>query len=86
MSLDIYPGERYGLVGESGSGKSMTLKSIAGLLPSGVVILDGDIEFAGESLLTMSPQRRRSLMGPGLSMIFQEPMTALNPTQRVDKQ
>lgn len=86
VSLDVYPGERYGLVGESGSGKSMTLRSIAGLLPNGVSVLGGDIRFDGDSLLTMSAERRSALMGPKISMIFQEPMTALNPTQRVGKQ
>lgn len=86
VSFDIAPGERYGLVGESGSGKSMTLRAIAGLLPRGVKVLGGQIEFDGSDLLTMAPGRRRLLMGPKISMIFQEPMTALNPTMRVGKQ
>ena len=86
VSFDITPGERYGLVGESGSGKSMTLRAIAGLLPRGVEVLGGRIEFGGSDLLTMPPGRRRLLMGPKISMIFQEPMTALNPTMRVGKQ
>jgi oligopeptide/dipeptide ABC transporter ATP-binding protein len=86
VSFDIYPGERYGVVGESGSGKSMTLRAIAGLLPAGVRVLGGVIRFQGTDLLTMSVQRRRALMGPEVSMIFQEPMTALNPTMRVGKQ
>ena len=86
VSFDIAPGERYGLVGESGSGKSMTLRAIAGLLPRGVKVLGGRIEFAGSDLLTMPPGQRRLLMGPKISMIFQEPMTALNPTMRVGRQ
>ena len=86
VSFDIAPGERYGLVGESGSGKSMTLRAIAGLLPRGVEVLGGVIEFAGSDLLTMSRGQRRLLMGPKISMIFQEPMTALNPTMRVGRQ
>ncbi len=86
VSFDIGPGERYGLVGESGSGKSMTLRAIAGLLPRGVTVLGGRIEFAGADLLTMAASERRLLMGPKISMIFQEPMTALNPTVRVGRQ
>ena len=86
VSFDIAPGERYGLVGESGSGKSMTLRAIAGLLPRGVEVLGGQIEFAGSNLLTMPRSQRRLLMGPKISMIFQEPMTALNPTMRVGRQ
>jgi oligopeptide/dipeptide ABC transporter ATP-binding protein len=86
VSFDIAPGERYGLVGESGSGKSMTLRAIAGLLPRGVEVLGGQIEFAGADLLTMPRGQRRLLMGPKISMIFQEPMTALNPTMRVGRQ
>lgn len=86
VCFDIAPGERYGLVGESGSGKSMTLRAIAGLLPRGVKVLGGQIEFGGSDLLTMAPGERRLLMGPKISMIFQEPMTALNPTMRVGKQ
>ncbi|MDQ2755864.1 MAG: ABC transporter ATP-binding protein [Actinomycetota bacterium] len=86
VSFDVAPGERYGLVGESGSGKSMTLRAIAGLLPRGVEVLGGQIEFDGDDLLTMPPGQRRLLMGPKISMIFQEPMTALNPTMRVGRQ
>ncbi len=86
VSFDVAPGERYGLVGESGSGKSMTLRAIAGLLPRGVEVLGGRIEFDGTDLLTMPAGQRRLLMGPRISMIFQEPMTALNPTMRVGRQ
>ena len=86
VSFDVMPGTRYGLVGESGSGKSMTLKAIAGLLPRGVEVLEGQIIFEGDDLLPMAPARRRKIMGPRMAMIFQEPMTALNPTTRVGKQ
>ncbi len=86
VSFAVAPGERYGLVGESGSGKSMTLRAIAGLLPRGVEVLGGQIEFAGSDLLTMPRGQRRLLMGPKIAMIFQEPMTALNPTMRVGRQ
>jgi len=86
VSFSVAPGERYGVVGESGSGKSMTLRAIAGLLPSGVEVLSGEIAYAGQDLLAMSPRERRALMGPGIAMIFQEPLTALNPTARVGAQ
>lgn len=86
VSFDVGPGVRYGLVGESGSGKSMTLKAIAGLLPRGVQVTAGQAWFGDEDLLAMSPARRRQIMGPKMSMIFQEPMTALNPTMRVGAQ
>jgi oligopeptide/dipeptide ABC transporter ATP-binding protein len=86
VSFSVAPGERYGVVGESGSGKSMTLRAIAGLLPSGVEVLSGEIDYAGEDLLAMPTRRRRALMGPDIAMIFQEPLTALNPTARVGTQ
>lgn len=86
VSFDVEAGVRYGLVGESGSGKSMTLKAIAGLLPRGVEVLEGEIHLDGEDVLSMSPSERRHIMGPRMAMIFQEPMTALNPTTRVGKQ
>jgi len=86
ISFDVGPGERMGIVGESGSGKSLTLRAIAGLLPRGVEILSGRVEYDGADLLTMAPPARRALMGPEIAMIFQEPMTALNPVMRVGNQ
>ena len=86
VSFSVGQGERYGLVGESGSGKSMTLRAIAGLLPSGVEVLSGSIDYAGQNLLEMPASERRALMGPGIAMIFQEPLTALNPTMHVGEQ
>lgn len=86
VSFSVAPGERYGVVGESGSGKSMTLRAIAGLLPAGVEVLSGEVDYAGGDLLAMPPRQRRALMGPGIAMIFQEPLTALNPTARVGAQ
>jgi len=83
VSFDVEPGQRLGIVGESGSGKSLTLRAIAGLLPRGVEVLAGRIEYGGRDLLTMPARQRRALMGPEIAMIFQEPMTALNPVMRV---
>lgn len=86
ISFDVAPGERFGIVGESGSGKSMTLRAIANLLPGGVEVLSGTIAYRGEDLARMAPAARRALAGPEIAMIFQEPMTALNPVMRVGDQ
>jgi oligopeptide/dipeptide ABC transporter ATP-binding protein len=86
VSFDVDPGQRMGIVGESGSGKSLTLRAIAGLLPKGVEVLSGRVEYGGKNLLTMPEKSRRALMGPEIAMIFQEPMTALNPVMRVGDQ
>ncbi|WP_084697286.1 ABC transporter ATP-binding protein [Glaciibacter superstes] len=86
VSFDVAPGDRFGLVGESGSGKSMTLRAIAGLLPGGVEVLSGHAYFRGVDLFSLSAEDRRALMGPQIAMVFQEPMTALNPVMRVGEQ
>jgi oligopeptide/dipeptide ABC transporter ATP-binding protein len=86
MSFDIQRGERFGIVGESGSGKSLTLRAIADLLPAGVEVLSGSIRYDGVELIGMETPARRRLMGPEIAMIFQEPMTALNPVIRVGEQ
>jgi oligopeptide/dipeptide ABC transporter ATP-binding protein len=86
LSITIDPGERFGIVGESGSGKSLTLRAIAGLLPKGVTVLSGSILYNGRDLVPMPIAERRKLMGPEIAMIFQEPMTALNPVMRVGEQ
>ena len=67
------------LIGESGSGKSVIPQGVMGLLPSSLGIDSGVIELQGENLLAAAPQRLRSLRGTGMTMVFQEPMTALNP-------
>jgi oligopeptide/dipeptide ABC transporter ATP-binding protein len=86
LSLEIAPGERFGIVGESGSGKSLTLRAVAGLLPRGVEVLAGSIVYDGRELVGMPAAARRRLMGPEIAMVFQEPMTALNPVVRVGDQ
>ncbi|HEU5403585.1 MAG TPA: ABC transporter ATP-binding protein, partial [Terriglobales bacterium] len=85
ISLEIAPGESLGLVGESGSGKSVTSLAILRLLPPQGQI-EGSIRFADEDLLTKSPDEMRRVRGARISMIFQEPMTALNPVMRVGDQ
>jgi oligopeptide/dipeptide ABC transporter ATP-binding protein len=86
VSFDIAPGELFGIVGESGSGKSLTLRAIAGLLPHGVEIISGSVEYKGRDFTSMSAAERKALMGPEIAMIFQDPMTALNPVVRVGEQ
>ena len=86
VSLTVGPGEAFGLVGESGCGKSMTLRAIMGLLPRPGEIVNGQVLFEGEDLVTASPSRLRQIRGGSISMIFQEPMTALNPVMRVGDQ
>jgi peptide/nickel transport system ATP-binding protein/oligopeptide transport system ATP-binding protein len=85
-SFDVEAGEAVGLVGESGSGKTMALRALVGLLPRNGRIVGGSIAFEGEELLEAGDRRRRELRGRSVSMVFQEPMTALNPVLRVGDQ
>ena len=85
VSFTLQPGEVLGLVGESGSGKSMTSLAVMGLLPPGAAV-EGRILFQGKDLFHASDEEMRSLRGSQISMIFQEPMTALNPVMRVGDQ
>ena len=87
INLDINKGEIVSLVGESGSGKSVTAMSIMRLLPSPPVeFLGGDILWQGQSILGMTDNELRRLRGSKVSVIFQEPMTSLNPLHKVEKQ
>jgi len=85
VSFEICAGEVFGLVGESGSGKSVTSLAILRLLPPQARV-SGDIRFEARDLLSANDQDMRSVRGAGISMIFQEPMTALNPVLRVGDQ
>jgi peptide/nickel transport system ATP-binding protein len=87
VDLDILPGEVLGLVGESGSGKSVTALSILRLVPDPPGrIVGGEIRFNGRDLLKLSWDDIRSVRGKDISMIFQEPMTSLNPVFTIGKQ
>src|SRR5688572_20262739 len=87
VDLDILPGEVLGLVGESGSGKSVTALSILRLVPDPPGrIVDGEIRFNGRDLLKLSWDDIRSVRGKDISMIFQEPMTSLNPVFTIGRQ
>ena len=85
LSLSIAPGQTVGLVGESGSGKSATSLALLRLLPT-TAHVTGGIRFAGEDLLHLTEEQMRRHRGRSLSMIFQEPMTALNPVMRIGAQ
>jgi oligopeptide/dipeptide ABC transporter ATP-binding protein len=86
VSFRVEKGQALGLVGESGSGKTMALRAIVGLLPRPGRIAGGNIRFDGTELTDAGPANRREARGKGISMIFQEPMTALNPVMRVGEQ
>ena len=86
VSFTLAAGETLGLVGESGSGKSVTAFSILRLLQPPGQIVNGRILFEGQDLLTLSERNMRAVRGARISLIFQEPMTALNPVMRVGDQ
>jgi peptide/nickel transport system ATP-binding protein len=87
VSFDVPRGKTLGIVGESGCGKSVTAFSITRLLPQPHgKILSGSIKFEGQELTTLPLDQMRALRGNDISMIFQEPMTALNPVQTIGKQ
>jgi peptide/nickel transport system ATP-binding protein len=84
--LRIDSGRTLCIVGESGSGKSVLARSVMGLLPRGLAVTSGRIDLDGEALITATPQRLRQLRGVRMGMVFQEPMTALNPVMRCGEQ
>ena len=86
VSFDIQMGEAVGVVGESGSGKTLTALSILGLLARGLSAETGQIIFQGVDLLKLAEEELRSIRGDKISMIYQDPMTALNPVMKIGKQ
>ncbi len=85
-SLSVAPGEILAVVGESGSGKSLTALAVMGLLTEGLSVARGRMEFEGRDLEAMTPAERRGICGSAITMIFQEPMTSLNPVLSIGRQ
>ena len=87
LNIELSPGETLCIVGESGSGKSLTARALMGLLPAPHVrVNQGTISFCGEDLTQATEPRMRQIRGSEISMIFQEPMTALNPVMTIGVQ
>jgi peptide/nickel transport system ATP-binding protein len=86
VSFDVHPGEIVGIVGESGSGKTMVARSIIGLLPTAVRPTTGRLLFEGEDLMALSARDMRRVRGAHIGMVFQEPMTSLNPALTIGRQ
>ncbi|MGJ7524587.1 ABC transporter ATP-binding protein [Variovorax sp. GB1P17] len=86
LSFDVHPGEFLAVVGESGSGKTMAARAILQLLPPGIAQTGGQIVFDGEDLSTRDVKAMRPIRGPGIGMVFQEPMVSLNPVHRIGEQ
>ena len=86
VNLKLQKGETLALVGESGSGKSVTAKSIMKLLSNNAIVKEGTITFKGENILEKSERDMQSIRGKKIAMIFQDPMTSLDPTMKIGKQ
>jgi peptide/nickel transport system ATP-binding protein/oligopeptide transport system ATP-binding protein len=87
ISFSVDEGEVLGIVGESGSGKTVTALTIMGLLPQPPArVVAGEVRFAGEVLTRLSDARMQKIRGPGMAMVFQEPMTSLNPVFTIGDQ
>lgn len=86
INFDLYKGETLAIVGESGSGKSVTIKSILGILPKNAIIENGQILYDGGDLLKYTEEDFYKIRGEKVSLIFQDPLSALNPIMRIGKQ
>lgn len=86
VSLQVHPGEVHALVGESGAGKSMIARTVFGILPHAVEVIEGGVTLAGESLTAMPEGARRLFIGKRAAFIPQDPLTALNPSKRIEQQ
>ncbi|MGK9171051.1 ABC transporter ATP-binding protein [Inquilinus limosus] len=86
IGLCVHPGRIVGMVGESGSGKSTLAYAVMGLLPGNAEVVGGSVMFEGRDLLRLKPDEMRRLRGSRVSMIFQDPMTALNPVRSIGSQ
>ncbi len=86
LDYAVGPGETVAVVGESGSGKSVSVLALLGLLPARSATVTGRALLQGEDLLTMPPERLRQVRGAGVGMVFQDPMTSLNPVLTIGRQ
>ena len=86
VSFDLYKGETLCIVGESGSGKSVTNKAIMGISANNAIIENGSIMYEGEDLIRVSEEEFHRIRGHKIGMIFQDPLSALNPVMRIGKQ
>lgn len=84
LNFELYPAQTLAMVGESGSGKSISALALLGLLPE-TLIVQGSVQFENDDLLKLNQQQLQQIRGKGIAMIFQEPMTALNPLHKVEK-
>lgn len=83
VNIEIKSGEILGIVGESGSGKSVLMKSVIGILPENAKIDSGEVNFEEKNILNLSSREMRKIKGKEIAMIFQDPMTALNPLKKI---
>ena len=86
VSLEVLPGEKVGVVGESGSGKTLTMLSMLKLLPRPLEVLGGEIRFEDRNITDLDERAMQSVRGGGVAMVYQDPMTSLNPLLRVRTQ
>ncbi|MGO4667892.1 ABC transporter ATP-binding protein [Bosea sp. 2RAB26] len=86
VSFSVSPGEIVGIVGESGSGKTLAARALMGFIPPAVRRVAGSIKFEGQEVTTMEPKQLRAMRGSRVGMVFQEPMTSLNPSMLIGRQ
>ncbi len=86
VSFQVFPGEIVGIVGESGSGKTLAARAVMGFIPPAVRLTGGTIRFEGQDVMVMSGKDLRAMRGSRVGMVFQEPMTSLNPSMLIGRQ
>ena len=86
IAFELYKGETLAIVGESGSGKSVTTRAVMGILAGNAIVESGEIIYDGKDLLKISEEEMVKLRGDKIAMIFQDPLSSLNPIMKVGKQ